>query len=75
MVAFFLQDTFPNQVVYAKAINDIAEYRVVGYEDFVLGSPHTRRNRAGTRPQFGKRFPREFLLYLNLKYFFIKILR
>lgn len=37
-VAFFLHDTFPNQIVYAKAKDGIAEYKTVAYEAFVAGA-------------------------------------
>ncbi len=59
-VAFFLHDTFPNQVVYAKAQNGIAEFRVIGYEAFVVGA----RTQDGTELELDlnlvKGFPENF---------------
>jgi hypothetical protein len=37
-VAFFLHDTFPSEIVYSHAENNLATISVVAYEAFVVGA-------------------------------------
>jgi hypothetical protein len=37
-VAFFLHDSFPSEIVYAEAQNNIAIYKVIATEAFVVGA-------------------------------------